>query len=397
MRPLNEIYSEIRPSFKKQSNLFFILNDFFRLCIVLQIKEPSYTEDDHMSAFVNLSVLLVLYWFFQWPGGNTLSKLHPAITPVFVVTWLVSISVALFHLYDCLSCTAHADTVMGSSDQYTLCKCTELEANWFLLGLTCGAIEIYAWKPWRRIELWTTLTSWKLGLVMFPLFLLTVLSQVITSLLLSGVAMIPVYRSLGYVEAGIVEDVVQRAGIGMAVFSCYMIHRWHKDLNVASTSETNPEDEAPATGKIARCLLSLRHKSAACKEFAAARLGNLVFHVQLLVFEAVEIGLQLQFMFSILPLVPYNEWLMVMTWLVFATLATMLCFASKRIRDKSWSLKLMVFIEVLSDLVFLWYSLYSLQFLTLRSIMANLPTLGAVTQFLMKLQLGVLHVCPQSW
>ena len=166
-----------------------------------------------------------------------------------------------------------------------------------------------------------------------------------------------------------------------------------EDSNVPSTPELRRTEVAPAgDGIIAKGLgfvKLIKMKQTAFRYKLKAFFGVYFFHFELLTFEFIEVFMQFRYMFSTVLLVPYNEWLLVMCWLVFALMATIFSIFFRRIREQPWSLKLLYSIEAISDLVYLWFNLYSLQYLTARSLSGNIPTVSVTNQTMLRMQ-----VCP---
>ena len=309
-------------------------------------------------------------------------------------------------LFQCMQCDANKGTIPGSPEMFEICRCENHLMIWYLASLLNVVVECWVWKPWTRLRSWCSLASWKISFSLVVPFFLTIVIQIVNTLLLSGVAGFQSYNSQGYIESNYSPNAILFNGVVSTLVMVYQTSQWQKAVDAAVISYENAyllgEDISES-----RSLSDDTNRFASMKIVALTRweklsnrleshFGSYIFHFKILAFEVVEIALQMQFMFSMLPLAPYNEWLMVMMWQALTLLATISAVAIKGIRERPWSLKLLYGIEAVSDLAFLYFSLYSLQFLTSRSTVGNIPTLPSSTQFLLKMQIGILH-CRSIW
>ena len=306
-----------------------------------------------------------------------------------------------------MQCSANKDTLDGTSEMFTLCQCEDNVWVWYAISVADVGVEIIAWKPWKRLGSVCSSISWGVGLALVLQVLLTAVVLVVFALLSSGAASLAYYLGSGYIESEVDATIIWFNCVAATLAMLNQSIQWHSALDAAATyirdlgiNNNEEEEEEPANIPRARPTLrkrmtgvnlSLKSKLEVFVLWLKAHFGPYVFHLELVSLELVEVVLQLQFMFSVLSLVPYNEWLMVMIWLDVSLLCTVLVVAVPCIREQPWSLKLMYAIEGMSDLIYLWFNLYSLQYLTARSTLGNASTLPAVTQVLFKLQLGILH------
>ena len=347
----------------------------------------------------------------QHPGSLSLARIHPKLKTPFHLGFAVAIAVYLGTVYNCMQCTANKDTANGTTEILTLCQCDENVLVWYGITLLGLGVEMVAWKPWKRLRSMCSCLSWKVGFVQILSMLLTAVVLLLDGILLTGAASVAFYTSAGLIESDVDATVLW---INSAVATLVMINQnfqWHaavdaiakfvEDPDDNNNNNNNDVDEAEVVedaGRVATLLNRLIGVQTAAKaawKGVKATLevyfGPYIFHVKLISFEMLEVFLQFQYMFSVLNTVPYNEWLMVMVWLTVALLSSVLTVAIPWIREQTWSLKLLYAIEGFSDLIYLWFNLYSLQYLTARSTIGNVPTLSATTQFLFKLQLGLIN------
>ena len=95
---------------------------------------------------------------------------------------------------------------------------------------------------------------------------------------------------------------------------------------------------------------------------------------------------------SALPNVPYNEWLIVMLWLGFSSTATLITVIIPSLRQQTWSLYLLYGLEAVSDLIYLWFNLYSLRYIHVISVLGDTKGLSVTASFIVKIVISLLNV-----
>ena len=110
----------------------------------------------------------------QHPGSLSLDRIHPKLKYPFNLSFAVAIGIYLGTVYNCLRCTANKDTAVGTPEMFMLCECKSNILVWHGITLAGLGVEIAAWKPWRRVGSICSLISWKVGIILIPCMLLTV-------------------------------------------------------------------------------------------------------------------------------------------------------------------------------------------------------------------------------